>query len=322
MKKKAYIILRNIVAELSHTSLLVFLFISFGLWYVNKLSHNYSTEGEVAVTIRNDAGAEEGIVQPDYVLRCRIQGSGYQLLAFKWFPRRNRIDLNLNTLEITQTESGEKIITPSSLFEAVSGHLREVRLQSILTPGVEIETSPLVTRKVPVIGRVHASPAVRYMQTRPIRIRPDSLEIKTLDVVLDTLRGIFTEERYIEEATGSLSGRVPLVAVPGLIYPVDEVEYFVEIEEFTEVDVTLPLEVRNAPADLEPIVIPDRISLVLHVSRSYYGVASPDKIHAYIDYEDRKTNLSDRFRVYIEADEKVFVKEIRPYYAELIFEVK
>lgn len=314
-------IVKNI-RRVSHPALIIFVLISFGLWYINKLSHVYTTSVTIPVRIENSANSPVGVVDNEHAVECRIEGPGYKLLMYKMFPERHGVTIDFNRIDARPVSGSVSEVTLSSLFNALSVQVTEVKVLSILTPRFEIVTSPLQSKKLPVISRIQVDCASQFMQIHPAVLTPDSLEVKSLSVLLDTMKGIYTERRYFSDVNGSLSGRIPLVVGPDVIVPVKEVEYSIDIEEYTEIDLQLPVSVDNDPEDLVPLVLPDLVSVKLNVCRSKYGDAVPGKVRAYVDYNDRKTNIDKRYKVYVEGGDGIFVKDISPRYVELVFNHK
>ena len=321
MKQKIIPYLKKTFQGVNTPVMIIAILISAGMWYLNKLGHTYTDTVSLPVFIENSADNPVGVIRNEHEVECRIEGTGYQLLAYRWFPKRNTITINLRRIDVRPISgTNQSEITLSSLYNAISEQMTDVRLLSILTPRFEITTSPLTTKKLPVRSRIRLDLRNRYMQTGPTRLYPDSVEVKSLGVLLDTMRAVYTDERHYSNVSGSLSGRVGLREIPDVILSVSEVEYDITVEEYTEVDLQLPVVVLNTPEGMVPLVLPEAVSVRLNVSRSNYASVSSGELQAVIDYNDRLTNLGKQYKVQIPAGEGVVVKEITPPYVELVFE--
>ena len=301
--------------------LIIAVIISFSLWYVNKLGHTYTTTATLPVHIENSADNTIGVIDEEHEVECRIEGTGYQLLRYSLFPKRNGITVNLRRIDLREIPNTNKSeVSLNSLYNAISEQLTDVRLLSILTPRFEITTSPLNTKKLPVRSQIRVDLRNPYMQIGPTQLYPDSMEVKSLGIILDTMQAVWTESRHYSGVNGSLSGRIGLLQAPEVILPQTEVEYVITVEEYTEVDLILPLSLRNGPVGMVPVILPEDVSVKLHVARSKYASASSGEITAYIDYEDRNTNIGKQYKVHIPVSEGIVVKEIVPLYVELVFQ--
>ncbi len=321
MKQKIVLFLKKTFQGINTPVMILALLLSLGLWYINKLGHRYATTVTLPIRIENSADNTIGVLQQEHRIECRIEGAGYRLLPYTLFPGRQTVTIDLRRIDVRSGEEGEPgEVTLASLASAVSEQLTDVRLVSILTPRLEIVTSPLRSQRLPVRSRLRFELRNPYMQIGPVHLYPDSMEVKTLSVVLDTLQALYTETRSFEDVTASLSGRIGLVQPPEVILPLTEVGYEVVVEEYTEVDLTLPLTLRNGPADRTAVILPEAVKVKLNVSSSRYARVSSGEIAAFIDYDDRLTNLGTPYKVHIPVEEGIVVKEIAPLYVELVFQ--
>lgn len=321
MKQKIVLFLKKMFQGINTPMMILALLLSLALWYVNKLGHRYTTTVTLPIRIENSADNTIGVLQQEHRIECLIEGPGYRLLPYTLFPGRQTVTIDLRRIDVRSDDvEGPGEVSLASLSSAVSEQLIDVRLVSILTPRFEIVTSPLRSRKLPVRSRLRLELRNPYMQIGPVRLYPDSLEVKTLGIVLDTLQAIYTEPRSFDDVTASLSGRIELVQPTGVILPLTEVGYQAVVEEYTEVELTLPLTLRNGPADRTAVILPEAVKVKLNVSSSRYARVSSGEIAAFIDYDDRLTNLGTPYKVRIPAEEGIVVKEIAPLYVELVFQ--
>jgi hypothetical protein len=321
MMQKTVSFLKKTFQGINTPVMILALLLSLGLWYINKLGHRYTVDVTLPVHIVNSADSPIGVLQQEHRIECRIEGAGYRLLAYTLFPDRQTVSIDLRRLDVLPAGAdGLSEITLSSLSNAIDGQLGDVRLVSIDLPRFEVAASPLRSKMLPVRSRVRLELRNPYMQIGPVRLYPDSLEVKTLEIVLDTLQAVYTEARSFDDLATPLSGRIGLVSPPGVLLPLAEVGYRVAVEEYTEVDLSLPLTLHNAPPERTAVILPEEISVRLNVSRSRYASVSSGAIAAFIDYKERTTNLGSAYRVHLPVGEGIEVKEIVPLYVELVFQ--
>ncbi|MDL2230179.1 hypothetical protein LJB87_00090 [Alistipes sp. OttesenSCG-928-L06] len=321
MKQKIVPYLKKVFSGINHPMMIAAIVIAFGMWYLNKLGHTYTTTIVLPVTIVNSAESPVGVLWNENNVECRVEGNGYELLKYRWSPRRHRLEIDLRRIDLRPAgENRLSEVTHTSLFNAVQEQLKEIRLLSILTPRIEIATAPFNTKTVPVRSRIEVDFRNQYMPIGPVRFDPDSIEVKSLEFLLDTLQAVYTKHREFSGVNGSLSGRIELEPIADVVYPVGEATFGLTVEEYTEIDLQLPLSLHNAPEGRLPVILPGQVSVRLNVARSRYASASSGEIRAYIDYDDRATNVGKQFKVYVPVPEGIVVKEVSPLYVELIFE--
>ncbi|MCC8088375.1 MAG: hypothetical protein LIO79_03800 [Rikenellaceae bacterium] len=302
---------------------IVIVILSFGLWYFNKLNNNYDTNVIIPVKIENNINSSIGIHADTYEVECRVNGQGYRLLRYKLRPETNTEYIDISRLEITPIENSvESEIKASSLFTALSAQITDVNLISILTPQLRIVTSEIKKKRVPVISRISVDYERQYMQVGDIIIDPDSLDVRSVQPLLDTLSGIYTEGRHFQNVNKSLIGYIPLIPVENVVFPIQNVSYSIMVDEYTEVDISISVEVRNMPSGLNPIVLPADADVKLNVSRSRFPDDIGDEVKLYIDFNDSHTNIDKYYRVYYEAGEGIYLRNLNPMYVELLYEIR
>ncbi|MDR0954367.1 MAG: hypothetical protein LBM20_03170 [Rikenellaceae bacterium] len=313
--------LKKVFSGINHPVFFAVLIVSFGLWYFNQLGHIYITTVTLPLRIESGADSPIGVLENETQVECRVEGTGYQLLRYRAFPRSGAVIVNLRNIDLMPVAGTNRSeVTNASLFNALSAQLENIRLLAVLTPRVEIVTAPFNTKRVPVRSRITVELANQFMPIGELRLSPDSVQVKSLDVLLDTLQAVYTEPREYTDVRGNLSRRIPLEPIRDVVLPLSEVEFELRVEEYTEIDLTLPIALENAPRNLKPIILPGEVSVRLNVSRSRYATVSTDEIRAFIDYDDRLTNRGRAFKVYVPASEGIVVKEVTPLYVELVFE--
>jgi len=302
---------------------IIFVMIAFGLWDFNKLGNNYDTNIIIPVKIENNVNRTMGILADTYDVECRVNGEGYKLIKYKLHPETNTEYVDISRLDITPVENSvESEIRPSSLFTALSSQLTDINLISIITPPLRIVTSDIKVKRVPVISRIAVEYERQYMQIGEISIDPDSIDVRSVEPLLDTLKGVYTESRHFYNVNRSLRGYVPLTPIENIVLPIENVSYSIEVDEYTELELSLPVEVINVPPDLIPITLPSEVTVKVNISRIRFSDNIENDIRLYVDYNDNLINIDKYFKIYTEECEGIFIKSMDPLYVELLFEKK
>lgn len=313
--------IKKTLSTINHAMMVVAVLISFSLWYLNKLGHTYTTTITLPLTVVNSAESAIGVLENENNVECRVEGTGYELLKYRIHPKRYAIQVELRRIDLRPIEGSDKSeVTHSSIYNAVFEQFSDLRLLSVLTPRIEITTAPFQVKKVPVLNRIQVDYRNQYMQVGKTVIAPDSIEVKSLGLVLDTLQAVYTQKRNFSNVNGPLAGRLELEPIPNVVFAVDETEFRVTVEEYTEIEQNLPITLLNAPEGVLPVILPGEVLVKLNVARSRYNQASSGEIRAYIDYADRLTNIGKQYKVYVPVSEGIVVKEVSPIYVELVFE--
>lgn len=306
--------LKSGLAGINHAALVAAIVVSFGLWYLNKLGSQYTSEVTLPVSIVDAPNSTQGVLENENPVECRIRATGYELLRYRMRPKQNRIDIELSRVELRPVEGTNRSeVTPLSLRNAIAEHLGEgVELEAILTPGIEIATARYRTKKLPVQNTLTFDYRNGYMAVGPVRFTPSAVEVRALDFVLDSLEAVETEPRRFSQVDGSVGGSIGLRTIPGAVFPDGEVEFELTVEKYTEVDLTLPVTLRNAPRGGKMEVDPAEVEVRLRVA----GERSVDKIRPVIDGNEPAEK--GKYRVAVSVPEGVEVGRIEPAAVELI----
>lgn len=118
------------VWRLSNPVFFVLLLLSLGMWYVTKLSYDYTTQ--ITVPVRIDSTY--------YSVRCTVEGEGYYILLHKVAPRKNMIVLSSDNIALTPsaTASGTYEISSFALQNIISDKIKDLQIKSVES-SVEIE---------------------------------------------------------------------------------------------------------------------------------------------------------------------------------------
>lgn len=99
------------IRKIVSPAFLVVLLISFSMWFLTKLSHDYTAEIPVRVEIDGTR----------FKVTCTARGSGYRLMSHRIF-RQSKLSLRPNDIALAPSLSqpGYYVISPNSLLHAVN----------------------------------------------------------------------------------------------------------------------------------------------------------------------------------------------------------
>lgn len=129
--RKTTLFLQVTARRLSNPVFFMLLALSFGLWYITKLGHVYSTQINIPVRIDST----------NYSVRCSVEGLGYQILVHKIAPRKSTIILSGDNIAVTPsaTAPGVYEISSFALQNIISTKVTDLKIKSVDSP-IEVET--------------------------------------------------------------------------------------------------------------------------------------------------------------------------------------
>lgn len=101
---------------------LVVLLISFSMWFLTKLSHDYTAEIPVRVEVD---GAK-------FRVTCTARGSGYRILSNRMFSK-SKLSLKTNDIALSPSPGnyGYYVISPTSLLHAINMSKSDLDILSV-----------------------------------------------------------------------------------------------------------------------------------------------------------------------------------------------
>ena len=276
----------------------IFLLISVFIWLLNALSKDYTSEIEYPL-IYNDFPEERVIVgEPPGHLDLRINAAGYALLRYKLFRKPVPISFKVSALTLNRPgqDSSRAYILTRYLKDQVARQLpSELQLLEIKPDTLHFQFARKISHKLRIVPDFVFEVDQQFTTKEGIILDPDSVLVTGPDVVLDTLHLVRTVRSDLGLLTKNYSDKVRLMKLKGLEYSVSRVNCFIELEKFTEVQLSIPVEVLNLPDTLSLQTFPSRIKLTCNVGLSKYDRIEGNLFRAVVDYSsiDEQTRELD-----------------------------
>ena len=275
----------------------VFLLISVFIWLLSALSKNYTSVIEYPL-VYTDLPEERVFVGelPGH-LDLRINAHGYALLRYKLFKKPVPISFKVSafTLNRPGQDSSRAYILTRYVKDQVSRQLDpELQLLEIKPDTLHFQFARRVTRMLPIKPDFIFEVDKQFTIRDGIILEPDSVEVTGPDVILDTMKYATTVRSDLGLLSRNYSDKVKLRRLKGLEYNRSRVDCTIELEKFTEVHLSIPIEVLNLPDSLSLQAFPSRIKLTCKVGLSKYDRMDRNLFRAVVDYsaiDDRTREL-------------------------------
>lgn len=301
-----------------------FVIVALILWYLNKLSYEYTADVSFPVRFENMPSGKILVGEPPKYVVLNVRGFGYTLLKYRLSSKLTPISINLQNAGVLSKQDDEHkymLITNRSrhLF---SGYLsNDLILEKVSPDTIFFQFTNLAERRVRVIPNVSYSIKKQYMDSGPLLIKPDSVTIVGPHAIIDTLSGIRTVKHFFADVDRPLHEKLSLVTIPQVSMSHRNVEVTVPVERYTEANVSIPIEVRNLPDSLRLIILPRLAQVKCNVVLSDYQNIETTSLWAYVDYYQIEQMLGNRLTVRVESKPYV-VSDIsfEPQFVEFFIE--
>jgi hypothetical protein len=265
----------------------VFLLISIFIWFLNALSKNYTTEIEFPLSYEGFPEDRVFVGQLPEELTLRISAHGYAILRYNVFRKPVPISFRLSALTFNRRDSTRGDILTRYLRDQVSSQLPpELQLIEIKPDTLHFQFARSITKKLEIVPDLRFEVDNQFTIRDGIRLEPDSVMVTGPDVILDTLGQIFTVRNELGQLTKNYSSKVKLKPIPDLVYNTSRVDCSIELERYTEVQLTLPVAVLNLPDTIAVQTFPSRVRFTCNVGLSKYDRVSANLIRAVVNYEE------------------------------------
>ncbi len=304
------------------TMFLPFLVIALLLWYANKLTHSYTTDTRLILNIEDSYKRRENAVKKQYTLDVSATADGYVLLKNRLMPRNHAVTVNIDELPMSPSDTNRRfyIVDIDQLAGMLNAKTSGITVNKLLNSLV-IEVSPTEIKQVPVVADLSINCARQYMQVGPVKIEPATVSVKGSKSILDTLRAVHTYPKKLENLFEPYKGSLRLLPIEGVILPDVRIDFFVDIEQYTEMDVVVPVRAKGVPAGYRAILFPDKVTVRCNVGEKSYDKIVPENF--IIEADCTESNAKDRTKVkLVVSATPVGVKIIKmdPLYADVLFE--
>jgi len=266
----------------------VFLLISAFIWLLNALSKNYTSVLEYPLVYTDFPEDRVFVGELPKKLDLQINAHGYALLRYKMFKKPVPIPFDVSSFNLSSRgqDSSRSYILTRYLKDQISRQLdTELQLLEIKPDTLYFQFAGKVSRMVKIKPYFNYSIVNQFTIKDKIMLTPDSVEVTGPDLILDTLAFIYTERLDLGELTKNFKDRVRLSKKPDLTYNVSRVDCFIELERFTELQVSVPIEVLNLPDSILLQTFPSSINLNCKVGLSKYDRIESYPFRAVVDYE-------------------------------------
>lgn len=271
----------------------VFLVISVFIWLLSALSKNYTTEIEYPLVYTD---FPEGTVfvgeLPDH-LELLINSHGYAILRYKTLGKADPISFRLSAFNLSRPggDSSRAYILTRYLRDQVSRQLpADLQLLEIRPDTLHFQFAKKVSRKLKIRPDFKFQVDRQFTVKDGIRLDPDSVEVTGPDKILDTMRYVHTVRSDLGQLSKDFSDKVKLRKIEDLEYEFSRVTCRIELEKYTEVQLSIPIEVLNLPDSISLQTFPSRVQLTCNVGLSKYDRLESSPVRAVVNYSDINEN--------------------------------
>ena len=270
MTKKNKNIKLKSVQEKRLNVFVLFLFLSFLISLLVKLSNNYTQTLNFEFSPTGLKSNEVIISEVPKSINVTISGRGFELL--KYYIEKPVIEVDFSQLRKNNTQY---VWSESEQLDKIINHFdSKIVVKSINPDTVVFPFDSQFIKKVPVMVIVNPTFAVGFDLIDDFRSSPDSITVTGPESMLKIINSVSTKKIELNEINSAVDFPVELNISPSLSqlnFSHQSVSVVANVGKFTEGMVNIPVTIVNVPEDLIINFFPKEISVVFYSSLEAYA---------------------------------------------------
>ncbi|MFT7114375.1 MAG: hypothetical protein ACI8P7_001160 [Candidatus Azotimanducaceae bacterium] len=264
--------------------------LSFSFWLLIKLSHDYNARVQLNLGYENIPEGKLLAEDPIQFIEADIDAPGFSLLK-NWLNSFGRIDIDVSVLNTRKSNGIEKAYwVTNNQKQVISQQLSNgIKVVQVYPDTVFYMLSDLVERKVPVLVSDALQYKSQYRKRGAIKVEPDSIVVSGPKSIVDTISYVFTEQWHASMVDGALNTSLELrnsLRDNNIRYSNKKVDVSVEVDQITESEVEVLIQVKNNPEGFDLKVFPRKVRLTFLVALRDFKKISPEMFRAEVEFPD------------------------------------
>jgi len=307
---------------------LLFIFFASFLWFLSKLSNEYTTIIKFPVVYKNLPENKLITNHPPDFLELKLSSYGFVLIRYSIFENKNTpLVIDFNELKYRRKHTSEKSeyqITAKDYFKIIENQINsELNLLEVHPDTIIFEYTNLITKTVKVRPVVNFTLANQYMLNGEIKCIPSTIKVKGISNIIDTLNSFPTISIKIGKLKKNFTKEVELASIDGLITEDKKVLINIPVDQFTEASIKVPIKIKNIPDSLNMKLFPSQANIIFNVPISQYKNITPAQFEIIVDFLEIKNFSVKRLPVKLNyLPQYIMIKKINPQFTEYIIEKK
>ncbi len=303
---------------------LFFLFFASLLWYLNKLSKEYTIDLNYPVRYVNLPDDKVFVDNKPAMVKVKVRAHGYTLLKFKMSSVLAPLNVDLSLVKLRHRAGSQNtyFFTTGRIQALLADQLNpDMVLEQLQPDTLYLELSRMARKKVPVLPVFQLNMEKQFMLNGNPTLQPDSVLAVGPGALVDTLQFWPTQKEVLDKLSKSTAGSLTLVDLAGITTSVSRVDYSLEIEKFTESSFDIAIDVVNVPEGMSLQPLPSKVHVSYMVTLSRYKEVTTSSFKLVVDYNEIATRLGDRLKVNVTAQPDFVSKvSLEPVFVEYIIQ--
>lgn len=282
---------------------MICLFIATFFWLLNQLTKTYRISVYVPlkyVNLPNDR------VITNYLpgkLQFQIEGDGFSLLSVNEESEFDSVDIDIRTLRVnTYGKKYRAVMSTQQIHDKVADQLgSKIVVQQVSQDTLSFLFEDKLIKELPVVFNAEFNTAKQYLLKGKVEYSPKQVEVIGPFSIVDQLNEISTKTVVYNDLEESVEGKVELLKPNSYVqFNYSEIEYRAEVEDFTEKEIDLPIEIANIPDSLALTLYPSKVKVKYRVGLSMFDKVGQHNLKAFVDYQEIAKDHPSKVKVLLD----------------------
>ncbi len=270
----------------------IFLFLAVLFWVLTKFSREYTATVDASIrykSIPNETLLAEN--NPEEV-SFDLTTNGFEFFYY----RLKQPVININISDYYTKGHKTVAIPDAQLIGLISGQLnKNLSVKNVSLDSLKVNLEILVSKKIPVFSKAEITFKRGFMSLDTLQVKPDSVQISGPSEVVKKVDSITTKGETYKNIDTDFSENIELEVPKGTSLSVSpqEVSISLNVQEFTQKEITLPIQVINLPRETIIKLIPEVTKVSFNIPVKDFNTVSKNDFRLFCDYS--KKNEKENF---------------------------
>lgn len=297
------------------------------LWFLHALGKEYNTNIKLDIAYRYFPLEKELRKDSPHTLTLNLTGYGFSILRLQLKALFQNYKIDVRELRSLHTET-EDVLNYNLPISTIRKQFEEqlgsgLVINSVFPEDVTFHVATMRVRKLPVQSMLQVRLRSGYMQLNQPIITPDSVLVRGVADVVDTMKMVQTETGLVENISTSFEQNLALVTSSDEVQVLDNaVTVAYDVVEYIEQEHRLEIQPHNFPDSIEIKLSPAEVNMKYKTyARALRNFKKEDFVLV-VDYNEMNT-FTNRLEVKIlKIPEGISNIAINPRYVSYVISYK
>ncbi len=288
---------------ISNPKLLIFvffLFVSVVFWLINSLSEKYTGKISYPVKFVNISKNKVLLTNLPEQITIHAESFGFSLLKAKLNAGLKPVIIDFNKYYLIQSEddTNRYLLNTDNILDDIEKQLQmDMKIKDISPDSIFLQYTKRSSKKIPVNLNLMLDYKKPFMREGEIIVQPDSVTISGPYTILDTIRFVETEYMKISSIEDTQQFSLELIPIEHISFSQKSVNITIPVEQFTEFELNVPINVLNKPQGVDVKLFPNTIKIKCLVALSNYKKIDKKDFKVVVDYDSINNNEKNKLEV-------------------------